>query len=90
LASVLATSASVSRPLATESLQRVEDAGLRLGGTAGRGVEQQRLHATLRRHLRDAAPHRAGADHAHREIGAIDVESHCSSNSVIPSAARDP
>ena len=62
--------------LGDEALQRLEDRGLRLRRTAGRGVEHDRLHATLRRHLRNTAPHRAGSDHAHDQIGAVHIESH--------------
>ena len=33
-------------------------------------------HAALRRHLHDAAAHRAGADHADGDIGCVGIERH--------------
>ena len=62
--------------LGDQPLQGLENRGLGLGRAARGGVEHDRLHAALGRDLRDAAPHGAGTDDAHRQVGTIDVESH--------------
>ena len=73
--------------LGDEALQGLEDGGLGLGSAARGSVEHDGLHAaafrrSLGRHLRDAAAHGAGSDHAHDEVGAVHIESHFFSSGV--------
>ena len=59
--------------------QAVEHLGdVVLGGLGGARllVVGDDAHAALRRHLHDAAPHGAGADHADGHVGCVGIEGH--------------
>ena len=62
--------------LGNQTLQGLDDRSPGLCRPTRCGIEHDRLHAALRRHLRNTAAHGTGADHAYGEIGAVDIESH--------------
>ncbi len=64
--------------------ERVADRRDRLRRRRGVGIVQTDAAAGLREHLRDAAAHRARADHGDGELGGVRVEGH----GRFPGAAR--